>query len=162
MAHGGTFGSDLIAWFNGGLFNDPDVIPLTTAEINTLANINTYDWASVEPSIFGTLFERTLDPDKRSQIGAHYTSRADIETLLRPVLMAPLQREWADVKRNCEEELWPKVIEASKKGGAPKKAKAPRLVKSKMEEARRVRKPTTRREGPSIGRSSVLPNGWRT
>ena len=86
------------------------MIPLTSQEINTLANINKYDWASVEPSIFGTLFERTLDPAKRSQIGAHYTSRADIETLLKPVLLAPLQREWAEVKRKCEEELWPKVV----------------------------------------------------
>ena len=110
MAHGGTFGSDVIAWFNGGLFADADVIPLTQAEINTLANIATYDWASVEPSIFGTLFERTLDPAKRSQIGAHYTSRRDIETLLAPVLLAPLRREWAEVKRRCEEELWPKVV----------------------------------------------------
>jgi type II restriction/modification system DNA methylase subunit YeeA len=110
MAHGGTFGSDVIAWFNGGLFADADVIPLTQAEINTLANIATYDWASVEPSIFGTLFERTLDPAKRSQIGAHYTSRRDIETLLAPVLLAPLRREWAEVKRRCEEELWPRVV----------------------------------------------------
>jgi len=114
MAHGGTFGSDLIAWFNGGLFADTDVIPLTQAEINTLANINQYDWASVEPSIFGTLFERTLDPDKRSQIGAHYTSRQDIETLLRPVLLAPLRREWEEIRRRCEEELWPKVVKAGR------------------------------------------------
>ena len=90
------------------------MIPLTTAEINTLANINKYDWASVEPSIFGTLFERTLDPGKRVQIGAHYTSRQDIETLLIPVLLAPLRREWEEVKRRCEEELWPKVVKASR------------------------------------------------
>ena len=90
------------------------MLPLTSQEINTLADINKYDWASVEPSIFGTLFERTLDPAKRSQIGAHYTSRADIETLLKPVLLAPLQREWAEVKRKCEEELWPKVVKASR------------------------------------------------
>jgi type II restriction/modification system DNA methylase subunit YeeA len=114
MAHGGTFGSDVIAWFNGGLFADNDVIPLTQAEINTVANIANYDWASVEPSIFGTLFERTLDPGKRSQIGAHYTSRQDIETLLAPVLLAPLRREWEEVRRRCEEELWPKVVKTSR------------------------------------------------
>ncbi len=114
MANGGTFGSDVIAWFNGGLFADSDVIPLTVAELNALANIAKYDWASVEPSIFGTLFERTLDPSKRSQIGAHYTSPQDIETLLVPVLLAPLRREWDEVKRRCEEELWPKVVQASK------------------------------------------------
>ena len=109
MAKGGDFGPVEILWFNGGLFDDSDVIPLTAAEINTLVNVNQYDWASVEPSIFGTLFERTLDPGKRSQIGAHYTSREDIETLLKPVLLAPLRREWDEVKRQCEEELWPKV-----------------------------------------------------
>jgi hypothetical protein len=130
MASGGTFGSDVIAWFNGGLFNDSDVIPLTTAEINTLANINKYDWASVEPSIFGTLFERTLDPSKRSQIGAHYTSRQDIETLLVPVLLAPLRREWQEVKRRCEEELWPKVVKASPSRSVGAGAKATRQRKT--------------------------------
>ena len=123
MAHGGTFGSDVIAWFNGGLFADTDVIPLTQAEINTLANIATYDWASVEPSIFGTLFERTLDPAKRSQIGAHYTSRRDIETLLAPVLLTPLRREWEEVKRRCEDRLWPKVVKVSRVRGGSARAK---------------------------------------
>ena len=117
MAKGGVYGSDIILWFNGGLFDDAEVLPLTSQEINTLADINEYDWASVEPSIFGTLFERTLDPAKRSQIRAHYTSRADIETLLKPVLLAPLQREWAEVKRKCDEDLWPKVVKASRARG---------------------------------------------
>ena len=116
MGAGGDFGAVEIPWFNGGLFADNDVIPMTVAEINTLVNVNKFDWASVEPSIFGTLFERTLDPSKRSQIGAHYTSRADIETLLRPVLLAPLRREWEEVRRKCEEELWPKVVKASRPG----------------------------------------------
>jgi len=114
MAHGGDYGSDAIAWFNGGLFADADVISLTQEEINSLVVVNGKDWSSVEPSIFGTLFQRTLDPAKRSQIGAHFTSRADIEDLLKPVLLAPLQREWAEVKRKCEEELWPKVVKASR------------------------------------------------
>ena len=81
------------------------MIPLTQAEINTLANINKYDWASVEPSIFGTLFERTLDPAKRSQIGAHYTSRADIETLLEAGPAGPaaarVGRGQAEVRRGA-------------------------------------------------------------
>jgi hypothetical protein len=121
MAQGGDYGNDTIAWFNGGLFDNADVIPLTQEEINSLAMVNGKDWSSVEPSIFGTLFERTLDPAKRSQIGAHYTSRADIETLLKPVLLAPLQREWAEVKRTCEEELWPKVVKASRVGQAQRR-----------------------------------------
>ena len=63
------------------------------------------DWSAIEPSIFGTLFERTLDPDKRSQLGAHYTSREDILTLLEPVVFAPLKREWAAAKEDCDK-LW--------------------------------------------------------
>jgi hypothetical protein len=112
MASGSDFGADPILRFNGGLFEDTDVVPLVPEEINCLVAVNKYDWASVEPSIFGTLFERTLDPGKRSQIGAHYTSRQDILTLLNPVLMAPLRREWEAVKQRCEEKLWPKVEKA--------------------------------------------------
>jgi hypothetical protein len=60
---------------NGGLFGDAEVIPLTPQEIAQLIRVNEPDWTNVEPSTFGTLFERTLDPAKRSQIGAHYTSK---------------------------------------------------------------------------------------
>ncbi len=50
------------------------------------------------PAIFGTLFERSLDPKRRSLIGAHYTSEEDIRTLLEPVLMRPLENRWEEVK----------------------------------------------------------------
>ena len=102
MSTGGFFGADEVLHFNGGLFADSETVDLTPAEINTITLVNEFDWASVEPSIFGTLFERTLDPAKRSQIGAHYTSRADILTLLEPVMMTPLRREWEAVQAKCE------------------------------------------------------------
>ena len=57
----------------------------------------------MEPAIFGTLFERSLDPDKRSQLGAHYTSREDILLIVEPVLIAPLRRRWAAVREQAEE-----------------------------------------------------------
>ena len=63
-----------------------------------LARASPLDWASVEPAIFGTLFERSLDPSKRAQLGAHYTSRDDILLMVEPVLMAPLRRRWAAVQ----------------------------------------------------------------
>ena len=50
------------------------------------------------PTIFGTLFERFLDPDKRAQIGAHYTDPAKIMLIIEPVVLRPLQREWAQAK----------------------------------------------------------------
>ncbi len=108
MSTGGYFGADEVLHFNGGLFADATVIELRPAEIRNLVDVNALDWSDVEPSIFGTLFERMLDPHKRSQIGAHYTSRADIETLLQPVVMQPLRREWDAVKAECDA-LWPKI-----------------------------------------------------
>jgi hypothetical protein len=114
MATGGDFGPTAIPWFNGGLFKAGEaVLDLTADDIERLVALNAYDWASVEPSIFGTLFERTLDPAKRSQIGAHYTSREDILTLLEPVLMAPLRREWADLQLQADE-LWGQLADKKK------------------------------------------------
>ena len=58
------------------------------------------DWQFIQPSIMGTLFERALDSEKPAapQLGAHYTSEADIKTLVEPVLMQPFRREWAKIK----------------------------------------------------------------
>ena len=117
MAAGDDFGAEAILRFNGGLFADADVIELKPDEIRGLISVNDYDWASVEPSIFGTLFERTLDPAKRSQIGAHYTSREDILTLLEPVVMTPLRREWSEARDKCDK-LWPKIQAAAARSGA--------------------------------------------
>ena len=98
MAKGGRFGVDRIHWFNGGLFADDDVIPLNRAELVMLSRIAAFDWSQIEPAIFGTLFERGLDPAKRSQLGAHYTDRGSILRVVEPVLMAPLRRRWAEVQ----------------------------------------------------------------
>ncbi|MGK2852290.1 MAG: class I SAM-dependent DNA methyltransferase, partial [Candidatus Limnocylindrales bacterium] len=51
-----------------------------------------------EPAIFGTLFERGLDPDQRAQLGAHYTGRDDIWKLVEPVILRPLRREFAEMQ----------------------------------------------------------------
>ncbi len=98
MATGGSFGADDIAYFNGGLFADAAVPALSGDDLATLARAAALDWASIEPAIFGTLFERSLDPTKRSQLGAHYTSRDDILLIVEPVLMAPLRRRWTTVQ----------------------------------------------------------------
>jgi type II restriction/modification system DNA methylase subunit YeeA len=98
MATGGWWGSDAIACFDGGLFADDAALDVTGDDLAILARAATLDWASIEPAIFGTLFERSLDPAKRSQLGAHYTSKADILLIVEPVLMAPLRRRWEQVK----------------------------------------------------------------
>ncbi|NIA21574.1 MAG: class I SAM-dependent DNA methyltransferase, partial [Anaerolineaceae bacterium] len=105
MRRGGTFGVEDIPYFNGGLFDDTPAIELTTMETAVLRTAARQDWANVEPAIFGTLFERSLDPDKRAQIGAHYTSREDILLIVEPVLMAPLRRQWHEVQAKVEKQL---------------------------------------------------------
>jgi len=101
MASGGSFGADDIAHFNGGLFADATILALASDDLAILARAAALDWASIEPAIFGTLFERSLDPAKRSQLGAHYTSRDDILLIVEPVLMAPLRRRWATVQEEA-------------------------------------------------------------
>ncbi len=95
---GGWFGTERVEWFNGNLFDGSEVIPMETREINVLSEVSKLDWSEVEPAIFGTLFERGLDPDRRTQLGAHYTDRDSIERLVEPVLMAPLRRELQQTK----------------------------------------------------------------
>ena len=99
MNTGGPYGPHFIAHFNGGLFSDHEALTVWSDEVADLLDADKLDWSSVEPSIFGTLFERVLDRSRRQQIGAHYTSRQDIETLVQPVLMQPLEREWDTISR---------------------------------------------------------------
>jgi len=98
MARGGTFGKDKIRHFNGHLFEDSTVFEVTEDELKKLADAGEADWQFIEPSIMGTLFQRAMDDSQRAQLGAHYTSEADIKTIVEPVLMQPFRREWAKIK----------------------------------------------------------------
>ncbi|MFH1085221.1 MAG: DNA methyltransferase, partial [Chloroflexota bacterium] len=98
MNTGGWFGEHEIRHFDGGLFDSDLALKLDAESMEVLAAVADLDWGSIEPSILGTLFERGLDPNKRAQLGAHYTSRDDILLIVEPVLMAPLRRRWADVQ----------------------------------------------------------------
>ena len=102
MSMGGEFSLEDIPHFNGGLFSDEHVVPLEAAELRMLSEAARLDWSSVEPTVFGTLFERSLDPSQRARLGAHYTSREDILTVVEPVLMAPLRGEWGEVKAKAD------------------------------------------------------------
>lgn len=95
----GFFGEHTIKHFNGGLFDSDSVVALDVADLGILYEVAAnYDWSHIAPAIFGTLFERSLDPDRRSLIGAHYTSEEDILLLVEPVVMCPLQQRWANVR----------------------------------------------------------------
>ena len=104
MANGGWIGFERVEWFNGGLFDDDAALALERAEIDTVLKAAALDWSEVDPSILGTLFKRGLDPDKRSQLGAHYTDRSKIIQIVEPVMIRPSLAEWVETKgliANC-------------------------------------------------------------
>ncbi|GHU46439.1 hypothetical protein AGMMS50289_19900 [Betaproteobacteria bacterium] len=102
---GGEYGNDDIAWFNGGLFKTIDIPELGADDFAKLYAAAKMDWRAIDPTIFGTLFERGLDTKERAPLGAHYTDTATIEKLIRPLIFEPLLREWAATRASIEKTL---------------------------------------------------------
>ena len=98
MSTGGDVGFETVAWFNGGLFDNDVAVPLEGTDVETALEAAALDWSEIDPSILGTLFERGLDPDKRSQLGAHYTDRDKIMRIIEPVIVRPLLADWETAK----------------------------------------------------------------
>ena len=102
-----NFGFYPIRWFNGGLFDEAapkETLPLTGDLVQILAETGGLSWARIDPAIFGTLFERGLDPNRRSQTGAHYTDPDNIMRVIEPVMLRPLRREFAELRAATERE----------------------------------------------------------
>jgi len=87
-----------IACFNGGLFENTTALPLSAVQLAMLTDAAGTDWSAVEPSIFGTLLTRALDPRERHKLGAEYTPRSYVERLIRPTIIEPLRDEWDATK----------------------------------------------------------------
>ncbi len=119
---GGEVDFTPVPWFNGGLFDDASALPLEADDVALLQRAAALDWAEIDPSILGTLFERGLDPDKRSQLGAHYTSREMIGRLVEPVVRQPLLLEWSGVRGGIAAAL---AVGAAAKPGSRVRKQAP-------------------------------------
>jgi type II restriction/modification system DNA methylase subunit YeeA len=101
---GGDYGDHDIAWFNGGLFKNIDIPPLTATDLHALHRAAAdMDWRAIDPTIFGTLFERGLDPAARAPLGAHYTDTGTIAKLIEPLVSEPLTFEWASTRQQIAE-----------------------------------------------------------
>lgn len=94
MKGGGVSMVGRIPHINGGVFTNPVAPDLKLEDVLTLKRAAGRDWRKLEPAIFGTLFERVIDPGKRSQLGAHYTPLVDIVDVVEPVMLSPLRAEW--------------------------------------------------------------------
>ena len=89
-------------YVNGGLFSDESIeIPQFTNEIRTLLleNASTdFDWSSISPTIFGAVFESTLNPDTRRSGGMHYTSIENIHKVIDPLFLDELRAELIEIE----------------------------------------------------------------
>ncbi len=76
---GGTAGGRFkgVAYFNGGLFAQPARVELVADESAPLKEACQFNWSTVRPEIFGTIFEHSLGKEARHATGAHYTSPVD-------------------------------------------------------------------------------------
>ena len=102
--NGGEYGDHDIAWFNGGLFKTIAIPPLTVTDLQALHRAAAeMDWRAIDPTIFGTLFERGLDPAARAPLGAHYTDTGTIAKLIEPLVSEPLAAEWENTRRQIAE-----------------------------------------------------------
>ena len=137
MSTGGRIGFEAVAWFNGGLFDDNETLPLERGEIDAALKAAALDWSEIDPSIFGTLFERGLDPGKRSQLGAHYTDREKIMLIVQPVIVRPLLAEWEAARA----EIGAMIERASAaKSAAPRTRRRQQAEKSLRSFLERLRK----------------------
>ena len=136
MSKGGRVGFESVHWFNGDLFNDDVALPLERKEIETALAAASLDWSEIDPSILGTLFERGLDPDKRSQLGAHYTDRDKIMLIVDPVIVRPWLEEWAVAKEPIAAGMEGADRAKSRAARTRHRAQAERLLREFLERLR--------------------------
>ena len=90
-------------YVNGGLFADETIeIPIFTEEIKSIllnkASAD-FDWSDISPTIFGAVFESTLNPETRRSGGMHYTSIENIHKVIDPLFMDELKEEFNGIKQ---------------------------------------------------------------
>ena len=89
-------------YVNGGLFsNENIIIPQLTEEIKNIILHNAseeFDWSEISPTIFGAVFESTLNPETRRSGGMHYTSIENIHKVIDPLFLNELKEELEEIK----------------------------------------------------------------
>lgn len=90
-------------YVNGGLFADENIeIPNLNDTVKDLLLSKAsedFDWSEISPTIFGAVFESTLNPDTRRKGGMHYTSIENIHKVIDPLFLDELKRELQDIKQ---------------------------------------------------------------
>ena len=100
---------------NGGLFEEEIEIPQFTEELRTALLQNAsldFDWSEISPTIFGALFESTLNPETRRSGGMHYTSIENIHKVIDPLFLNGLRRELDEILEEKVEKQRIKKLDA--------------------------------------------------
>ena len=100
---------------NGGLFEEEIEIPQFTEELRTALLQNAsldFDWSEISPTIFGAVFESTLNPETRRSGGMHYTSIENIHKVIDPLFLNDLRRELDEILEEKVERQRQKKLDA--------------------------------------------------
>jgi hypothetical protein len=87
-----------VPYFNGGIFGVIDPVELNSGDVLQLRQAANENWATVQPAIFGTLFQHSTEAGERHAFGAHFTSEADIYKVVRPTILDPIRRRIRSAK----------------------------------------------------------------
>lgn len=88
-------------YVNGKLFEEFLPIPSFDSKMREILLECCYlDWSKISPAIFGSLFQSIMDKEHRRNLGAHYTSEANILKLIRPLFLDELYEKFEKVKKN--------------------------------------------------------------
>ncbi len=93
-----------LAYINGDLF--AEALPLASFDSRmrrTLLKCCYFDWSRISPAVFGSLFQSIMDPERRRNLGAHYTREQNILKLIKPLFLDDLRREFEKVKHSQRE-----------------------------------------------------------
>lgn len=106
-------------YVNGGLFADENIeIPTLTEEIRDLLLNRAsegFNWKEISPTIFGAVFESTLNPETRRKGGMHYTSIENIHKIIDPLFMDKLHKEFEEIVQIKENKKREKALKAFQK-----------------------------------------------
>ena len=98
-------------YINGDLFRDPLLIPSFNSEMRQrLIDACTFDWSSISPAIFGSLFQSVMDKDERRAQGAHYTTEKNILKVIEPLFLDALRAEFYHLKSRRDSRRIPEMI----------------------------------------------------
>lgn len=113
------------AYVNGAVFAEPlPIAQFDSAMRQALLDCCGLNWAAISPAIFGAMFQSVMDARARRNLGAHYTSEANILKLIKPLFLDELRAEFERVNgnRRTGRPRWSRSMRARARSNSPRSA----------------------------------------